>query len=340
MSTQRNKFKAFPFMILRYLIFVFLVPGFPGFALSQEYPTQPITLVVGMSPGGMVDIATRTLANEAKKLLKVEFLVVNKPGANHTVAMSYVISKRPDGYTLGSGACTVYTMAPHLLTLSFDPLKETDPIICYGTNRNVVIVRADSPFKTFKEVIDFAKENPMKVTLGHAGFGTSTHMNLGGMAHQMGVKISWVPCSGDSEAITSVLGGHIMAAAVSKGAFLMPHIKTNKVRVLAVVEGDDRLESLPEIPTLYELGYKDASPPLLRLIYGPKGLSDSIVKKLMDTFSRASETAEFKKFAMENDIQPMKKNNHGPELKNLLTTVYKNNEILAKKLELVKKPSK
>jgi tripartite-type tricarboxylate transporter receptor subunit TctC len=127
-----------------------------------------------------------------------------------------------------------------------------------------------------------------------------------------------------------------MVAGVGTGASLTPQIKAGKVRVLAICEGHERIESLPDVPTLYELGFKDAAPPLLNIIFGPKGLPESIVKKIADAFLKGSQTDGFKKVCKETDTFPWTKNNIGQALREHLETTYKNNGILVKKLGLTK----
>lgn len=318
---------------LLYVIIAFLTTGFVTHAIGQPYPTQPITLVVGMAPGGITDVATRTIANEAKKHLGVELLVVNKPGAMQTVAMSYVISSRPDGYTLGATTDAPYVRAPHLLSLNFNPLTETVPIIYYGSFPAVVIVKADSPFKTFKDVINFAKGNPGKLTYGTPGVASGPDVGIGGFALQMGLKISMVPFTGDSEALLSLLGGQIMTGGMGIGS-CMSQVKAGKIKVLTVIHGDERLETFPDVPTLNEFGFKDILPLPGLGIFGPKGLPDPIVKKIEDAFKKASLTAEFKTFAMNNYVYPMKKGSTGPELRNYLATASQITGNLIQKLGL------
>ena len=310
------------------MIFGFVTPG-----LAQTYPTQPITLVVGMAPGGITDVATRTIANEAKKDLGVELLVVNKPGAMQTVAMSYVISSRPDGYTFGATTDAPYVRAPHMLNLNFSPQTETIPIIYYGSFPAVVIVKVDSPFKTFKDVIQFARENPGKLTYGTPGVASGPDLGIGGFALQMGLKIPMVPYTGDSEALLSLLGGQIMMAGMGIGS-CMSQVKAGKVRILAVIHGDERLETFPDVPTLNEFGFKDILPLPGLGLFGPKGLPDPIVKKIEAAFKKASQSAEFKTFAANNYVYPMKKGSTGLELRSYLATASQTTGNLIQRLGL------
>jgi tripartite-type tricarboxylate transporter receptor subunit TctC len=239
------------------IIFLFLPLGYPTIIWSEEYPTKPITLTIGMAPGGVTDIAMRAISDEAKKYLRQEILPVNKPGASQTVAMGSVISNPTDGYTLGGTTDAPYIRGPHLLTLTFDPFAETIPIVLFGTFHNVVFVRSDSPFKTFDDFINFAKKNPGKLTFGTAGVGTMPYLGMEGMAMSKKFKVSQVPHTGDQPVVLAVLGGHIMAGGVGIDACI-PQVRAGKIRMLALIEGKERITALPELPTLYEFGFGNA----------------------------------------------------------------------------------
>ncbi len=148
----------------------FLVAGLAAVAFSQDYPTKTITMEVGMEPGGIVDVATRVLSEETKKVLGQDILIENKPGASHMVAGSYVVASKPDGYILFSATDAPFIRVPHMLKLKFDPIAETTPIIFYGIFTHFIVVPADSPFKTLKDMLTFAKQNPEKLTFGNPGF--------------------------------------------------------------------------------------------------------------------------------------------------------------------------
>ena len=167
--------------VFLFLLVVFLLTALETSAFSQDYPSKTITAVVGMEPGGIVDVATRVLVDDAKKVLGQDILVENKPGASHMVAGSYVISSKPDGYTLWSSTDAPYVRMPYMMKLKFDPIAETTPIIFYGIFTHFILVPAESPFKTLKEMLTFAKENPGKLTFGNPGFGMVPHMAMAGM---------------------------------------------------------------------------------------------------------------------------------------------------------------
>lgn len=257
-----------------------------------DYPTKPINIFIGFPSGGSVDVLTRGLAVEAKKYLGQEIIFNYKPGAGGSLSWAQVIASKADGYTLGSCLTSNFYNCPLLIDLSFDPIKETIPIIAFGKSNKMVTVKSDSPFKTLKEFLEYAKQNPGKASYGHPGIGTGNHLLMAAIAAQDGIKMNLVPFQGDSPAITALLGGHIMAAAGTVASY-SSHIDGGSIRPIATYE-EERLDEYPETPTIIELGYPYTSNALF-FIYGPKGLSESIIKKLEDAFSKASQSPSFKK---------------------------------------------
>jgi tripartite-type tricarboxylate transporter receptor subunit TctC len=300
-------------------------------ASGQPYPTKPVTLTVGMAAGGVTDLATRTIAEESKKLLKQDFLVVNKPGAGQTVAMSTVITSKPDGYTLGATTDAPYVRGPHLYKLNFVPLADTTPVSLYATFRSVIIVREDSPFKTLNDMFDYARKNPGKLTYSHPGLGTSTYMGFGGAALHLKLNVSQVPFAGDSGALTALLGGHVMASVMGSSSCIA-QIKAGKVRVLGIVEGKERMKEYPDAPNLYEYAPEDTLAPPSLLVFAPKGLPDPILKTLQETISKARDSEGFKKFARENEVFLPKEPLIGQALREYLDTEQKRTGEVIRKL--------
>lgn len=326
----RKEIKTVKKILVLIMIGVF-VTGYTAFIFAEEYPVKPITIVTGMMTGSMSDLTNRVIADEVKKSLGVEVLVQSKPGATGTVAVSFVISAPPDGYTLGGTSDGAFLRSPHRLKLNFNPIQDTLPIIIYAKFHNFLIVREDSPFKTFKGLIDFAKENPGKLKYGDTGIGTNLYLGFAGLALKHGFKFSYIPHDGDAAVSLSILGGHIMAGGLSSGP-CVPLIRAGKIRLLAVVDGDKRLEAYPEVPTFSEFGDVIPSPGLL--IFGQKGLPHAIAKKLEGAFSKASQSDIFKKFALGNEVYLLEKPIIDQNLQDFLKTEYKKTGELYKKLGL------
>ena len=326
--------------VLACLFGVFFVMCSAGAALSQEYPTKAVTLVCGMDPGGVVDVATRVLVEGSKKAMGQDILVENKPGASHMVAASIVVKAKPDGYTLFTATDAPFIRVPHMMKLPYDPISETTPIIFYGIFTHFIVVPADSPFKTLKDMLTFAKQNPDKVTFGNPGFGTVPHLTMAGMALETGLKFSHIPFAGENKEIAALLGGHLMAAGIAIESCIS-QVQAGKLRALAVLQGDDRLSAFPDIPTLKEIakdfGMKSSVIYPGLMIAGPKGLPEPIVKKLVTVFDTGRKSPGFQKYAKERyifqDGMPMT----GQVLKDHLTKGFKEIGDLIVKLDIKKK---
>jgi tripartite-type tricarboxylate transporter receptor subunit TctC len=324
-------------LILVVSVIVFAVSGI---ARSQDFPTKSISLVVGMEAGGIVDVASRVLAEETKKVLGQDFVVENKPGASHMIAGSYVISAKPDGYTIWGSTDAPFVRVPHMFKLKFDPLKDATPIIFYGIFTHFVVVPTESPFKTLKDMLTFAKENPMKLTFGNPGFGTVPHLAMEGMGLETGLKISHVPFAGEPKEIAALLGGHLMAAGIAIEACIA-QVRAGKLRAIGVLQGDERLSAFPEIPTLKEaakdFGMKSSVIYPGLMMSGPKSMPESAVKKLEVAFDTARKSPGFQKYAADNFIFQDKMPLTGQTLYNYLSAGYKDTGELLQKLGIQKK---
>jgi len=259
-----------------------------------DYPTKPINIFIGFPSGGSVDVLTRGLTQEAKKYLGQEIILDYKPGAGGSLSWAHVIGSKADGYTLGSCLTSNFYNCPLLIDVPFDPIKETIPIIAFAKSNKMVMVKSDSPFKTLKDFLEYAKQNPGKASYGHPGIGTGNHLLMAAIAAHDGIKMNLIPFKGDSPAISALLGGHIMAAAGTIASY-SAHIEAGSIRPIATYE-EERLAEYPETPTIIELGYPYTSNALF-FLYGPQGLSESIIKKLEDAFGKASQSPSFKKLS-------------------------------------------
>lgn len=313
------------------IFFMFVTPNLS--VAQVDYPTKPIQLLIGFPPGGSTDVLGRALAHEARKYLGQEVIIINKPGAAGTVAATHVATSKPDGYTLGATPSSAFTITPLLHEIAVDLAKETTPILSFAKFNVGILVKSDSPFKTLKEFLEYAKQNPGKVTYGHPGAGTRPQLVMEMIAAQEGAKINFVAFPGDTPTATALLGGHIMVAGFSAGGWIS-HAHAGTLRLLAVTE-EERIDLFPGIPTIVELGYPYPLP-LVVFLYGPKGLPESIVKKLEDAFDKASQSPTFKKVAIENALYT-KKNMLPEELTKFLDTEKTKTRDIIKRLGLGKK---
>lgn len=265
------------------ILFGFALAVFGSHLLAAGFPEKPITLVIAYPPGGATDSALRAYADAASKTLGQRVLIENKPGAAGTIAAAYLANNvKPDGYTVAQIAGTVYRM-PHMQKSNFDPLSDFTYIIGITAYTYGVVVRTNLPWKTWQELIAYARANPGKFTYATSGTGSTLHVTMEDIAAREHIKWLHVPFKGTAEAVTAVLGGHVDGIASSVGWGEL--VDAGKLRMLSSW-GENRTKRWPNVPTLKDLGYGivEGSPYGLA---GPKGMDPKIVKILHDGFKRA-----------------------------------------------------
>lgn len=279
------------------VLFAFL--GFvPKTGFSQDkYPAKPITFVVGYLAGGGVDISARALCTAASKILGQPIIVENKPGGSNVVAMNYVKNQAPDGYTLG--AQTVPSlMRQYTAKVPFDSAKDFTPVTLYVTHNFGLAVNSDSPWKTFKEFIEYAKANPGKFRYGTPGPGSIGHLALLKVAIEEKIKLNHIPFEGGIAAQSALLGKHIDAH--SGNTEWKPYVEAGTCRLLAMFNRE-RFSKFPNVPTAREiLGY-DVLPTIGVWVTGPKGLSSNVVATLDAAFKKATADPDYIKACNSTD---------------------------------------
>ena len=269
-------------------------------AMAQQFPNKPVTLICPWPVGGSSDLVLRSFAEAAGKQLGQTVVIENRPGASGTLGAVAMVAARPDGYALTQTPITVFRI-PHLQKVAFDPIRDITYIIGLTGYTFGVVVRADAQWKTFKELIDYAKANPGKVSYGTPGAGTSLHITMEEIAANNGVKFLHVPYKGVAENIQALLGGHIDVTADSTG--WAPQVDGGRARLL-VTWGAERTKRWPSVPTLKDLGYGIVSDSPFG-IAGPKGMDPAVVKTLHDAFRRAMDDPNYLK-TLERYDQPVK----------------------------------
>jgi tripartite-type tricarboxylate transporter receptor subunit TctC len=255
-------------------------------AVAQAFPARPVTLIVPWPAGGSTDQVMRALATAAEKHLGQTIVIENKPGAGGTLGAQAMVTARPDGYTVTQVPITVFRI-PHTTKVGYDPMTDLTYLIGVSGYTFGVAVRADSPWKTWEEMVAFAKANPGKVTYGTPGANTSLHVTMEDIAHRYGINWTHVPFKGNADNMQALLGGHIDAAADATG--WGPHVDAGKMRLLATW-GAQRTKRWASVPTLKELGYDVVSTSPYG-IAAPKGLDPKVAKVLHDAFKKGMEDA-------------------------------------------------
>ena len=284
-------------------------------SFAQEFPSKPITLIVPWPAGGSTDITMRAMAESAGKVLGQPIVVENKAGGSGTVGpATMAASAKPDGYTVAQIPITVFRL-PLMQNTPWDALKDFTYIVHLTGYTFGVTTKADSQFKTFQDVIEFAKKNPGKVTYATPGAGTSLHIGMEQIAAKAGVKFTQVPFKGGAETNAAVLGGHTMLQADSTGWKGL--VEAGQLRLLTIWTAQ-RSKNWPNVPTLQELGFPFVFDSPFG-IAGPRGMDPKVVAKLHDAFKKATEdpavqatlakydmvtnyknTEDYRKFVLEN----------------------------------------
>ena len=249
--------------------------GATGAWAQAEYPSQPITIIVPYAPGGTTDVLGRALAQSLGKQLKQSVIVENKPGAAGSMGVVEMLKTKPDGYKLTLTPVGIFRQ-PYLQKTPYDPIKDLTYIASFATYDFILGVPANSPFKTLKDLVDYAKKNPGAVDYGTPGKFTGNQVAMVLLGKAVGTEFVHVPFKGDSEAIAALIAGHTKAAVTTNS--IMTFMETGKVRALAVA-ADTRPAAFAQVPTFKEEGYDVVVPSPLG-IAGPKGLPQPIVQKL------------------------------------------------------------
>jgi tripartite-type tricarboxylate transporter receptor subunit TctC len=255
------------------------LPAISRFAYSQGYPSHPIRLVIPFPPGGVFDSTGRPWAEKAKAHLGT-IVIENIGGGGSSLGTAAVARAQPDGYTIllgGFGGLVVNPMAS--AHSQYDPLSDFEPIALLGTNPSLIDVNPSQPFHTLKELIDFAKANPDKLSYGSAGTGSFNHLVGELLKSRTGTQITHVPYRGAGPALADLIGGHIPMLVQSVTGQAIEMHKAGKMRILAVTSRR-RLAAAPQIPTAAEAGFPDLVVQNFIGLFAPKGTPKPIVEQI------------------------------------------------------------
>lgn len=246
---------------------------------AMAWPDKPVTIVVPFPAGGSTDSIARALAPKMQEKLGGSFIVDNRAGATGTIGAASVKRSAPDGYTLMVTSLGPLVIAPHLIKgVQYDALKDFDPITIAVQAPNVLVVPANSPFKTVADVITQQKNTPGKVAFASSGNGSSDHLTVELFWQQTGTTGIHIPYKGGAPAINDLLGGQVDASFQNINAVLQ-HINAGKLRALAVTSVK-RSSILPQVPTMKEAGVNGAEVASWQALVAPKGLPVEIKAKI------------------------------------------------------------
>ncbi|MBR1239224.1 tripartite tricarboxylate transporter substrate binding protein [Bradyrhizobium sp. AUGA SZCCT0274] len=262
-----------------------------GAASAQSFPSKPVRILVPYPAGGGVDVLTRTLGEVVSKQWGQSVVVENRPGAGGVIASQAVVSSPADGYTLimvASGHATNPLLYPKI---PYDTFKDFTPISLLASSPNILLVRADSPFKTLADVIEAAKAKPGSLSFAHAGTGTSTHLAGELLKSLAKVDLNAIPYKGGAPAINDLLGGQI-PMSFNNGPESVGQLQAGTLRALAVTTAE-RAPFLPDVPSMSEAvpGYDTG---VWWGLLGPSDMPPDVLAKLFRDFVAALNTEAVK----------------------------------------------
>jgi tripartite-type tricarboxylate transporter receptor subunit TctC len=284
MTTRRTVFAAAALLLL------------PAFAGAQEaYPTRAITMIVPFPPGGVADQTGRPLAAALEKVLKQPVAVSNRQGAGGAVGMAAAANAKPDGYTILTALSSISIIPEADKLFGRQPayqMEQLEPIALIAADPTVLVVAADAPWQSIEELVADAKKRPGEITFSSSGIYGTLHMAMAMFATAAEIELKHVPFAGGGPALTALLGNHVQALASGPGP-VMAQIEAGKLRPLASW-GAKRLDSLPEVPTFQELGYKDVEFYIWAGLFVPAKTPEAATVKLREAVARGVEDPDFR----------------------------------------------
>jgi tripartite-type tricarboxylate transporter receptor subunit TctC len=265
--------------------------------LAADFPAGgPVNLMFGYAPGGVADLQVRTIAAATEPYLGQTITVSNKVGAAGSIMMGMLAKSKPDGYTLGFIPGSL-TLTPHFQTVPYE-LTDFTYLVGLSTFLESLNVLYDSPWKTLKDLTDYAKQNPGKVRVGTSAMNSSATFFATSLFKHAEAPFIVVPFGSVGEVNTALLGGHIEAGLDLGG--VLPYMRAKKIRILVTATAE-RLKEFPDVPTARDLGVDFIAMSYVGIV-GPKGLPEPITNKLIEAFKKGREDKKFVEF-IQNNVQ-------------------------------------
>lgn len=276
----------------------------PAQAQNADWPNKPLRLLVGSAPGGGTDAMARAVADRLGPMLKQTVVVENKPGASNTLAADQA-AKSGDSHTMVMGVSTAHAIAPHLLKLGYDNDRDLTPVVFVGAVPNILVVNNQVPAESVQALIALIKQRPGEFNFASSGSGSTQHIAAELFKDATGVQITHIPYRGSGPAMVDLMGGQVQMAFETASS-VIPHIKSGKVRALAVLSAR-RNPQLPDVPTMAEAGVPGVEMSAWYGIYMPANTPAAIQKRIHDDVNQilALPETQARLLAIGADITPM-----------------------------------
>lgn len=332
---MKEKMKQFRYLGVLICAFILLcIMGLGKTVGAQEkFPTRPVELIVPAPPGGGTDVVARLLADVMEPSLGQKLIVINKPGGSGTIGLNAIGQSKNDGYTLGFVWEGPLTTVPQVLKVSYtlDDFSYLTWISKYGL---LFCVRSDFPAKTAEEFFEYARKNPGKLTYASDGVGGGVHFAAETVFQAMKVKLRIVPYGGAGESIKAFLGGHVDVYG-GPGTPAIPHIQAGTIRGIFVTTRE-RLEALPGVYGVSDLGHPEAETMCFRGIIGPKGIPGDRLAILEKAFRQATQIQKVKEYLLKSLAETVVASS-GREFEELVRKEFAARVITAKEIGLAPK---
>jgi len=258
---------------------------FAGSVQAQPFPNGPVSVIVPLAPGDAADISARALGEEISKVLNVPVLAINRPGAGGAVGAASLVQARKDGQTIlyPPNAALTFRSVLEPQAVSYDALRDFTPLGLATRTPTVLAVSAGAPYKTFAELVDYAKKNPGKVRVGHTGAGSVGDFCIRLINALTDAGLEGIPHAGAAPAVIALRGGHIEGVVLALGALAVP-IKSGAFRGLA---GSSKSPEFADIPTLRELGHREEMFGVWFGFFAPAGIPEDARRALVGAVEQA-----------------------------------------------------
>lgn len=269
----------------------------PQAKAATNFPTKTVTILNSSNAGSPADVMAREVARQMQTSLGHSVIVENATGGGGGVMMAKLLKEPADGYTIATVTASQVAALQANLKKDFK-FDDFDFLVNVQKEPYAIAVRSDSQFKSIKDLMDYAKGAPGKLKVGGQGTGSAMQLIMMQLADANNTKITWVPFGGGAESVTNLLGKNVEVIATAP-ATVNQYVEAGQVRVLAVT-GDNRIDSMKDVPTLKELGYKEITETQYRGFFAKKGLPQDVRAKLVDAMTKAIQTKEFKDYMTKN----------------------------------------
>lgn len=251
---------------------------------AQSLPTQPVRIIVGFAPGGGTDILARVVGQKLADMWKTQVLVENRAGASGAIAADMVARQPGDGTVLHMAHINSHAIVPNLQKLTYDPVKDFQPIALVGVTPNLLVCGQSQPAKTVKDLVDLCRQNPGKISFGSAGSGSAQHLALEMFMLQAGVKAIHVPYKGSGPMLTDLIGGQVQYSFDTMTA-ATPHVKTGKAIAMAQTRLK-RAAGHPSVPTMAESGFPGFEATTWYGLVGPGRMSPALARRINEDVNK------------------------------------------------------